>query len=62
VYGLKKALRKWYLKFDKFMKEHGYSRCHFDYYVYFNRLENGIYVILLLYVDDMLVPGSNCRI
>ena len=36
-----------------------YSRCHFDHCLYFKRLENGSYIILLLYVDDILVGGSN---
>ena len=31
LYGMKQYPRKWYLKFDKFMKEQGYSRCHFDH-------------------------------
>jgi hypothetical protein len=61
LYGPKQAPRKWYLKFDRFMTEHGYSRCHFDHCVYFKRLENGSYIILLLYVDDMFVPGSNMQ-
>jgi hypothetical protein len=61
LYGLKKAPRQWYLKFDRFMTEHGYSRCHSDHCVYFKRLENGSYIILLLYVDDMLVAGSNMQ-
>ena len=26
LYGLKQALRQWYLKFDRFMHEHGYDR------------------------------------
>jgi hypothetical protein len=43
------------------MIEQGYSRCHYDHFVYFERLENGSYVILLLYVDDMLVAGSNMQ-
>ena len=54
-YGLKQALRQWYSKFDGFMTEQGYNRCHSDHCVYFKRLENGSYIILLLYVDDMLV-------
>ena len=29
--------------------------------VYFKRLNNGIYIILLLYVDNMLVAGSNMQ-
>jgi hypothetical protein len=60
-YGLKKSPRQWYLKFDRFMIEQGYSRWHFDPCVYFKRLENGSYIILLLYVDDMLVVGSNMQ-
>ena len=59
MYGLKQAPRQWYLKFDKFMKEEGYSRCHSDHCVYFKRLYNGRYIIFLLYVDDMLIVGSN---
>jgi hypothetical protein len=61
LYGLKQAPRQWYLKFDRFMKEQGYSRCHYNHCVYFKRLENGSYIILLLYVDAMLVAGSNMQ-
>jgi hypothetical protein len=61
LYGLKQAPRQWYLKFDRFMTEQGYNRCHSDHCVYFKRLENGSYIILLLYVDDMLVVGSNMQ-
>jgi hypothetical protein len=61
LYGLKKAPRQWYLKFDKFMAEQGYSRCHSIHCAYFKRLENGSYIILLLYVDDMLVAGYNMQ-
>jgi hypothetical protein len=60
-YGLKKALRQWYLKFDRFMTEQGYSRCHSDHCVYFKRIENVIVIIVLLYVDDMPVAGPNMQ-
>ena len=43
------------------MIEHGYSRWHSDHCVYFKKLDNGRYIILLLYVDDMLVAGSNIQ-
>jgi hypothetical protein len=59
LYGLNKSPRQWYLKFDRFITKQGYSRCHSDHCVYFKRLENGSYIIFLLYVDDMLVVGSN---
>ena len=41
------------------MHEYGYNRCHSDHCVYFKRLDGERYIILCLYVDDMLVVGSN---
>ena len=41
------------------MHEHGYNRCHSDHCVYFKRLDDESYIILCLYVDDMLVARSN---
>ena len=41
------------------MHEHGYRRCHSDHCVYFKRLDDDSYIILCLYVDDMLVIRSN---
>ena len=43
------------------MAKQGYRRCHSDHFVYFKRLDDGSYIILLLYVDDMLVAGSNMQ-
>jgi hypothetical protein len=43
------------------MTKQCYSRCHFDHRVYFKSLENGSYIILLLYVDGMLFVGSNMQ-
>ena len=59
LYGLKQAPRQWCLKFDRFMSEQGYTRCHSDHCVYLKRQNDGNYIRLLLYVDDMLVAGSN---
>ena len=59
LYGLKQAPQQWYLKFDRFMHEHGYNRCNLDHCVYIKRLDDDRYIILCLYVDDMLVVGSN---
>ena len=61
LYGLKQAPRKCYLKFDRFMYEQSYTRCHFDHCVYLKRKNDGSYIILFLYVDDMLVAGSSIQ-
>jgi hypothetical protein len=57
LYGLKQAPRQWYKKFDGFMQRSGYTRCHADHCCYLKRCKAS-YIILLLYVDDMLVAGS----
>lgn len=56
LYGLKQALRQWYLKFDNFMLENGYRKCHADHY-YYHKTFDDEYIILFLYVNDMLVVG-----
>ena len=41
------------------MSKQGYTRCHSDHCVYPKKKNDGSYIILLLYVDDMLVARSN---
>ena len=43
------------------MFEQGYTRCHSDHCNYLKRKNDGNYIILLLYVDDMIVVGSNMQ-
>ena len=50
LYGLKQAPRQWYRKFDSFMTDH----C-----VFVKKFEGGDFLILLLYVDDMLIVGRD---
>lgn len=58
LYGLKQSLRQWYKMFNSFMLGHGYSRSMYDSCVYFRKLNNGSFVYLLLYVDDMLIAAK----
>ncbi|MBE2321339.1 hypothetical protein DVA67_035820, partial [Solirubrobacter sp. CPCC 204708] len=58
LYGLKQAPRQWYKKFDGFMQKNGYHKCNADHCCYFKRFKSS-YIILLLYVDDMLVAGPD---
>ncbi|BBH04062.1 Toll-Interleukin-Resistance domain family protein [Prunus dulcis] len=58
LYGLKQAPRQWYKKFDSFMHKEGFQKCNADHCCYFKRYRSS-YIILLLYVDDMLVAGSD---
>ncbi|KAE8689989.1 cytochrome P450 71A9-like [Hibiscus syriacus] len=59
-YCLKQAPRQWYKKFDSFMSSSGFTRCQGDHCCYIKRFDNS-FIILLLYVDDMLVAGSDMK-
>jgi ATP-binding cassette subfamily B (MDR/TAP) protein 1 len=61
LYGLKQAPRQWYKKFDSFMVDHGYARTTSDHCVFMKRFPNGNFIILLLYVDDMLIVGHDAK-
>jgi hypothetical protein len=59
LYGLKQAPRQWYLKFESVMGEQGYKRCSSDHCVFIKRFSSDDYIIMLLYVDDILIVGKN---
>ena len=41
------------------MIDHGYNKTSFDHCVFVKKFPNGKYIILLLYVDDMLIVGHD---
>ncbi|KAM1535363.1 hypothetical protein ACFX1Z_014373 [Malus domestica] len=59
LYGLKQSPRQWYLRFNKFMRGQNYSRSQYDHCVYFKKLQDGSFIYLLIYVDDMLIASKN---
>ncbi|CAM8880102.1 unnamed protein product [Rhodiola kirilowii] len=62
LYGLKQAPRQWYNKFDSFMVSHGYKRSDADSCVYIQQFHKCSFIILLLYVDDMLIVGKDIQL
>ncbi|KAJ7009759.1 Retrovirus-related Pol polyprotein from transposon TNT 1-94 [Populus alba x Populus x berolinensis] len=61
LYGLKQAPTQWYKKFDSFMVDHGYDRTTSDHCVFMKRFLDGNFIILLLYVNDMLIVGHDAK-
>ncbi|KAG8502779.1 hypothetical protein CXB51_000565 [Gossypium anomalum] len=51
--------RQWYKRFDSFMTSHDFKRSSFDSCVYFKKNNDGSFVYLLLYVDDMLIAAKD---
>ena len=61
LYGLKQAPRQWYKKFDSFMIDQGYDRTASDHCVFIKRFDSSEFIILLLYVNDMLIVGHDAK-
>ncbi|GJX46764.1 retrotransposon protein, putative, ty1-copia subclass [Tanacetum coccineum] len=55
LYGLKQSPMQRYKRFDVYMISNGFSRNSYDSCVYSKEFAPGMYIYLLLYVDDMLI-------
>ncbi|KAM1473016.1 hypothetical protein ACFX2I_029191 [Malus domestica] len=58
IYGLKQAPRAWFERFSDFLLQLGFqeSSCDYSLFVYSH---SGVYLILLIYVDDILITGNS---
>lgn len=61
LYGLKPAPKQWHEKFDNVLMSNGFKINECDKCVYVKNTEKR-HVIVCLYVDDMLIIGSNNEI
>ena len=57
LYGLKQAPRTWYGRIDSFLMSLGFTKSKADPNLY-SKVEDGMQVILLLYVDDLFLTGD----
>ncbi|GJR96163.1 retrovirus-related pol polyprotein from transposon TNT 1-94 [Tanacetum coccineum] len=58
LYGLKQAPKQWHEKFDNTLLSNGFQINECDKCVYVKQYKNA-FVIICLYVDDMLIMGTN---
>ncbi|KAK8951018.1 hypothetical protein KSP39_PZI003140 [Platanthera zijinensis] len=59
LYGLKQAPRAWNTKIDTNLLENGFAKTVSEPGMYIKRDQNGDVLIVCLYVDDLLITGSN---
>ncbi|CAJ2633078.1 unnamed protein product [Trifolium pratense] len=59
LYGLKQAPRAWNKRIDKFLNEIGFKKCVTEHGVYIKKDAAKGVIIICLYVDDLLITGSN---
>jgi hypothetical protein len=57
--GMRQSPRQWYKKYDSFMVSQNYTMSEYDHCVYFKMFDNGIFIILVLYVDDMILERKS---
>ena len=61
LYGLKQAPKYWHRKFDHVLISNGFSINDADKCIY-SKVENNSCIIICLYVDDMLIFGTNLQV
>ncbi|KAL9267166.1 Retrovirus-related Pol polyprotein from transposon TNT 1-94-like protein [Drosera capensis] len=59
LYDLKQAPRQWYKKFESAICGQDYKKTTSDHCVFVNKFSDGNFIILLLYVDNMLIVGKD---
>ena len=59
LYGLKQAPRKWCKKFDSFMENYSFNKTMYYHCVFMKKFGDNDFIILLLYVNDMLIIGQD---
>ena len=58
LYGLKQALRQWFLKLSTALKVAGFHQSLSDYSLFVQNRQ-GSFIALLVYVDDVILAGNN---
>ena len=58
LYGLKQASRQWYDKLSNALVQKGFQKSVHDYSL-FTKKTAGSFIIVAVYVDDVLVTGNN---
>ena len=61
LYGLKQAPKQWHEKFDSLVISNGFKINESDKCIYY-KFENNICTVICLYVDDLLIFGSNIHV
>ena len=61
IYGLKQASRQWHLKFDSTIRKFGFQENVENNCIY-AKFNNGKYIFLVLYVDDILLASSDVNL
>ena len=59
---MKQVPRAWYNRIDTHLIQPGFKRIENEATLYLKQNEDGLQLVISLYVDDMLVTGSNVKL
>jgi len=59
LYGLKQSPRAWFERFGSVVKRHGFTQSQADHTMFFKHSREGKIAILIVYVDDIIMPGDD---
>ena len=58
LYGLKQSPRAWFSKFSHTVEKFGLQKSKSDNFVFYRNSNSGI-ILLVVYVDDIVITGSD---
>jgi hypothetical protein len=58
MYGLIQLAKLWYKELTKFLEQRGFKKCPLGECVLMKKTDDGEYIVLLLYVDDILIMSK----
>jgi hypothetical protein len=60
LYGLKQAPRAWYRRIETyFVDQQGFAKCPYEHTLFIKSAEGGKFLIVCLYVDDLIFTGND---
>jgi len=59
LFGLKQTPRAWFEKFRNTLLSFTFTQSQYDSSLFFHTSTSGI-VLLLVYMDDIIITGTNC--
>jgi len=58
MFGLIQSAKLWYKELSHHLEQHGFKRCASDECVLVKRTDGGKYIVLLIYIDDILIMSE----
>lgn len=62
IYGLKQASRQWFIKFSAALLRLGFTRATGDHTLFLKTCDDGNFLAVLVYVDDIIVASTSASI